>query len=89
MTFQSYRSLRDFKSESIVGGLVAVAMVRELGPVLSALMVNARAGSAVAAEIGTMRVTEQIDAPKEPPRPLTGIRRFQERQIRIDSLRLR
>jgi phospholipid/cholesterol/gamma-HCH transport system permease protein len=62
MTFQTYRSLRDFGSESIVGGLVAVAMVRELGPVLSSLMVNARAGSAVAAEIGTMRVTEQIDA---------------------------
>ena len=62
MTFQTYRSLRDFCSESIVGGLVAVAMVRELGPVLSSLMVNARAGSAVAAEIGTMRVTEQIDA---------------------------
>jgi len=41
---------------------VAVAMTRELGPVLSALMVNARAGSAIAAEIGTMRVTEQIDA---------------------------
>jgi phospholipid/cholesterol/gamma-HCH transport system permease protein len=62
MTFQSYRSLRDFSSESIVGGIVAVAMVRELGPVLTALMVNARAGSAVAAELGTMRVTEQIDA---------------------------
>ncbi len=62
MTFQSYRSLRDFGSESIVGGIVAVAMVRELGPVLTALMVNARAGSAVAAELGTMRVTEQIDA---------------------------
>lgn len=62
MTFQSYRSLKDFGSESIVGGLVAVAMVRELGPVLTALMVNARAGSAVAAELGTMRVTEQIDA---------------------------
>jgi len=62
LTFQTYRSLRDFGSESIVGGLVAVAMVRELGPVLSALMVNARAGSAIAAELGTMRVTEQIDA---------------------------
>ena len=62
MTFQSYRSLRDFSSESIVGGIVAVAMVRELGPVLTSLMVNARAGSAVAAELGTMRVTEQIDA---------------------------
>ena len=62
MTFQTYRSLRDFGSETIVGGLVAVAMVRELGPVLSSLMVNARAGSAIAAEMGTMRVTEQIDA---------------------------
>jgi len=62
LTFQTYRSLRDFSSETIVGGLVAVAMTRELGPVLSALMVNARAGSAIAAEIGTMRVTEQIDA---------------------------
>jgi phospholipid/cholesterol/gamma-HCH transport system permease protein len=62
LTFQTYRSLRDFSSETIVGGLVAVAMTRELGPVLSSLMVNARAGSAIAAEIGTMRVTEQIDA---------------------------
>jgi len=62
MTFQLYRTLRDFSSETIVGGVVAVAMVRELGPVLSSLMVNARAGSAIAAELGTMRVTEQIDA---------------------------
>lgn len=62
MTFQLYRALRDFGSETIVGGLVAVAMVRELGPVLSSLMVNARAGSAIAAQIGTMRVTEQVDA---------------------------
>ncbi len=62
LTFQSYRSLREFGSESIVGGLVAVSMVRELGPVLSALMVNARAGSAIAAEVASMRVTEQIDA---------------------------
>ena len=62
MTFQLYRTLRDFSSETVVGGVVAVAMVRELGPVLSSLMVNARAGSAIAAEIGTMRVTEQIDA---------------------------
>ncbi|MDH4121240.1 MAG: ABC transporter permease [Deltaproteobacteria bacterium] len=62
MTFQSYRTLKDFGSETVVGGLVAVSMVRELGPVLSSLMVTARAGSAVAAEIGSMRVTEQIDA---------------------------
>jgi phospholipid/cholesterol/gamma-HCH transport system permease protein len=62
MTFQLYRTLREFSSEAIVGGVVAVAMVRELGPVLSSLMVNARAGSAIAAEIGTMKVTEQVDA---------------------------
>ncbi len=62
MTLQSYFALRQFSSETIVGGMVAVSMIRELGPVLTALMVNARAGSAIAAEIGTMRVTEQIDA---------------------------
>jgi phospholipid/cholesterol/gamma-HCH transport system permease protein len=62
MTFQLHRTLKDFSSEAVVGGVVAVAMIRELGPVLSSLMVNARAGSAIAAEMGTMRVTEQIDA---------------------------
>jgi phospholipid/cholesterol/gamma-HCH transport system permease protein len=62
LTIQSYFALRTFSSESIVGGMVAVSMTRELGPVLTALMVNARAGSAIAAEIGTMRVTEQVDA---------------------------
>jgi ABC transport permease subunit len=49
-------------SEAFVGPLVAIALVRELGPVLAALMVTGRAGSAVAAEIGVMRITEQIDA---------------------------
>ena len=62
LTIQSYFALKQFSSESIVGGMVAASMTRELGPVLTALMVNARAGSAIAAEIGTMRVTEQIDA---------------------------
>ena len=62
LTIQSYFALKTFGSESIVGGMVAVSMTRELGPVLTALMVNARAGSAIAAELGTMRVTEQIDA---------------------------
>ena len=62
LTIQSYFALKTFSSESIVGGMVAVSMTRELGPVLTALMVNARAGSAIAAELGTMRVTEQIDA---------------------------
>ena len=62
LTIQSYFALKTFSSESIVGGMVAVSMTRELGPVLTALMVNARAGSAIAAELGTMKVTEQIDA---------------------------
>ena len=55
--------LRRVGSEAFVGPAVAVSLVRELGPVLSALMVTGRAGSAVAAEIGVMRITEQIDAP--------------------------
>ncbi|MBI2467007.1 MAG: ABC transporter permease, partial [Candidatus Rokubacteria bacterium] len=54
--------LRRVGSEAFVGAGVAVSLVRELGPVLSALMVTGRAGSALAAEIGVMRITEQIDA---------------------------
>jgi phospholipid/cholesterol/gamma-HCH transport system permease protein len=49
-------------SEAFVGPLVAIALVRELGPVLAGLMVTGRAGSALAAEFGVMRITEQIDA---------------------------
>ena len=62
IAFQSYRALSKFGGESLLGGLVALSLVRELGPVLTSLMVTARAGSAMAAELGTMRVTEQIDA---------------------------
>jgi phospholipid/cholesterol/gamma-HCH transport system permease protein len=62
MAFQSYYGFSKFGAETMVGAAVALAMTRELGPVLTALMVNARAGSAMAAELGTMRVTEQIDA---------------------------
>ncbi len=62
MAFQIYYGFNKFGAESMVGAAVALAMTRELGPVLTALMVNARAGSAMAAELGTMRVTEQIDA---------------------------
>ena len=51
-----------FSSEGLVGATVALSMTRELGPVLTGLMVTGRAGSAMAAELGTMRVTEQIDA---------------------------
>jgi len=62
MALQGYYGFRMFSAESLVGSTVALGMTRELGPVLTALMVTARAGSAMAAELGTMRVTEQIDA---------------------------
>ncbi|MBN2135477.1 MAG: ABC transporter permease [Acidobacteria bacterium] len=59
---QSYAGFKQFTAESLVGAAVALAIVRELSPVLTGLMVAGRAGSAMAAEIGTMKVTEQIDA---------------------------
>ena len=59
---QGYNTLRRFGSEGALGTVVALVLVRELGPVLSALMVAARAGSAMAAELGAMQATEQIDA---------------------------
>ncbi|MCD8491165.1 MAG: ABC transporter permease [Geovibrio sp.] len=60
--FQSYIGFSKFGAEYLVGTVVTLGMARELGPVLSAIMVAARAGSAITAEIGTMKVTEQIDA---------------------------
>lgn len=51
-----------FRLETAAGGLVSVAMLRELGPSITGLMLAGRVGSAMAAEIGTMKVTEQIDA---------------------------
>ncbi|MCX5852414.1 MAG: ABC transporter permease [Deltaproteobacteria bacterium] len=62
MALQGYYGFRMFNAESMVGSTVALGITRELGPVLTAIMVTARAGSAMAAELGTMRVTEQIDA---------------------------
>lgn len=62
LALQSYHGFRLFSAESLVGSIVALSMTRELGPVLTSLMVTARAGSAMAAELGSMRVTEQIDA---------------------------
>ena len=59
---QTYHGFALFGAESLVGSTVALALARELGPVLTSLMVTGRAGSAMAAELGTMRVTEQIDA---------------------------
>jgi len=62
LALQTYYGFRRFSSEGLVGTTVALSMTRELGPVLTGLMVTGRAGSAIAAELGTMRVTEQIDA---------------------------
>ena len=62
LALQTSYALRSFSAEGRVGGLVAVSLTRELAPVFSAIMVTARAGSAMAAELGNMRVTEQIDA---------------------------
>jgi len=59
---QGYYTLVKFGSEGLLGAAVALSLIRELGPVLSAIMVIARAGSAMAAEIGIMRISEQIDA---------------------------
>ncbi|MFZ3071997.1 MAG: ABC transporter permease [Thermodesulfobacteriota bacterium] len=62
LAMQSYDALKRFGAEGLVGPAVALSMARELGPVLTGLMVAGRAGSAMATELGTMRVTEQIDA---------------------------
>jgi phospholipid/cholesterol/gamma-HCH transport system permease protein len=59
---QSVNSLREYGAEGVVGSVVAISLTREIAPVFSALMITARAGSAIAAELGNMRVTEQIDA---------------------------
>jgi len=59
---QGYYTLRKFGSEGLLGSAVALSLLRELGPVLAALMVIGRAGSAICAEVGIMRNSEQIDA---------------------------
>lgn len=64
LTLQGYNALRRFGAERMVGALVALSLIRELAPVLAALMITARAGSATAATLGNMSVTEQIDALK-------------------------
>ncbi|HEV3339073.1 MAG TPA: ABC transporter permease [Pirellulales bacterium] len=59
---QSYAQFRFFRLETRLGAVINVSLLRELGPVLAATMLAGRVGSAMAAELGTMRVTEQIDA---------------------------
>lgn len=59
---QGYYSLNKFGAEGMLGSAVSLTLIMELGPVLTALMVAGRAGSAMCAEIGIMRISEQIDA---------------------------
>ncbi len=59
---QAYTALNRYGSESLIGAIVSLSLARELGPVLSALMIVARSGSAMTAELGSMRNTQQIDA---------------------------
>jgi phospholipid/cholesterol/gamma-HCH transport system permease protein len=62
LAVQSYSQFRSLHLETRLGGVINLSLVRELGPVLAATMLAGRVGSAMAAELGTMRVTEQIDA---------------------------
>lgn len=59
---QSYHALVKFGAQGALGTLVSLSLIRELGPVLTAIMITARAGSAITAEIGVQRISEQIDA---------------------------
>lgn len=62
LAVQCYTQFKEIGMESVLGGVISLSLVRELGPVLAATMLAGRVGSSIAAEIGTMRVTEQIDA---------------------------
>jgi len=62
LALQSFTGFARFQAESAIPTIVVVSLTRELGPVLAGLMVAGRVGAAMAAELGTMRVTEQIDA---------------------------
>lgn len=62
LALQSYTGFSRFSAEGTIATVVVLSITRELGPVLAGLMVAGRVGSSIAAEIGTMRVTEQIDA---------------------------
>ncbi len=62
IALQTYSTFHRFNAETLIGAVVAISLGRELSPVLTSLMVVARVGSAMTASIGTMRITEQIDA---------------------------
>lgn len=62
LVVETYPTLHRFNGEFLAGAIVSISLARELSPVLVSLLITARSGSAIAANIGTMRITEQIDA---------------------------
>ncbi len=62
LALQVYNALADFGAEGMLGSAVTLGLIRQLGPVMTAIMIIARAGSSMAAEIGILRISEQIDA---------------------------
>ena len=80
LTVQTFPTLKSYGAQSQTGYLVAISLVRELGPVLCALMVTGRVGSAISAELGSMVVSQQIDAMRalgtDPIRKLVAPRLF-------------
>src|SRR5437868_11870803 len=62
LTLQTFPTLKFYGAQAQTGYLVALSLIRELGPVLTALMVTGRVGSAISAELGSMSVSQQIDA---------------------------
>src|SRR5438045_8302124 len=80
LTLQTYQTLESYGAVDQLGYLVAISLVRELGPVLCALMVTGRVGSAISAELGSMVVSQQIDAMRalgtDPVRKLVAPRLF-------------
>jgi phospholipid/cholesterol/gamma-HCH transport system permease protein len=62
LALQMSNALRQFQAEGLVGGIVSLSLTREIAPVFAGIMITARVGSAWAAELGNMRITEQVDA---------------------------
>jgi phospholipid/cholesterol/gamma-HCH transport system permease protein len=62
LSLQGFYTLSRFGSEAFLGPMLALSLIKQMGPVITGLMVTGRAGSAITAEIGIMRITDQIDA---------------------------
>ena len=79
LAMEGYQQFREFGQEGRLGGIINVSVVKQIGPVLAAVMVAGRVGGALAAELGTMRVTDQLDALRAmaaDPIPILVVPRF-------------